>query len=483
MQKPSSTVSDSRRSMRLLVALLGTRAVGGSCWTVHMDVRQTQRTRLSASWRSGSTHVSASMGTGSWEVDLFSPAKLILYMRVLGRGDDGLHKLSYLSQAVDVGDRLLLARVPATRRSAAGVVRPSRATDPIKQHGELSISPANAGPPCDETNLVYRALDLFRTRCSDASEHSPQPSPSHLSPHLHSSLLTLNPHPQPQSSILSPDPRRPPSPRLAQRDGGSLEVPRFRAHLVKRIPPRAGLSSAASNAATALYGANELCGRPASPDELIEWSARLGSDVACLLGASGTSTCDGDGIFHRVASGVREMPPLICPSESGRQLFIVTPSALTKSTPRLFRTLADSGYSDLHTEQPAELLREWSRLVDQRADATIPAVNDLQQHAFECVPELEAIRNALCDEGFDTVLLSGAGNSLFAIGMHPDATAHAFAKRFEKECNESIGVPVHVWPARFSSRGSCTDSQADGERRPGSDWYTEGKQVDARVAV
>ena len=197
--------------MRLLVALLGTRAMGGSCW----GVRQTQRPK-------SSSRAMASMGAGSWELDLFSPAKLTLYTRVLGRGDDGLHELSYLSQAVDIGDRLLLARVPATRRSAAGVVRPSRTTDPIKQHAELSVSPANAGPPCDETNFVYRALELFRTR-------------------------------------------------LAQRDGGSLDVPRFRAHLVKRIPPRAGLGGGASNAATALYGANELCGRPASPAELVEW--------------------------------------------------------------------------------------------------------------------------------------------------------------------------------------------------------------------
>ena len=69
--------------------------------------------------------------------------------------------------------------------------------------------------------------------------------------------------------------------KLAERDGGSLEVPRFRAHLVKNVPSRAGLATGASNAATALWGANALCGSPASEAELAEWGAELGTEVAC----------------------------------------------------------------------------------------------------------------------------------------------------------------------------------------------------------
>ena len=71
--------------------------------------------------------------------------------------------------------------------------------------------------PADETNSVVRALALYRTR-------------------------------------------------LAQRDGGSLAVPRFRAHLAKTLPIDAGLGGAASNAAAALVGANPSPNPSPDPD-------------------------------------------------------------------------------------------------------------------------------------------------------------------------------------------------------------------------
>lgn len=75
-------------------------------------------------------------------------------------------------------------------------------------HDKLTPSRRWTPRPTDETNSVVRALALYRTR-------------------------------------------------LAQRDGGSLAVPRFRAHLAKTLPIDAGLGGAASNAAAALVGANE----------------------------------------------------------------------------------------------------------------------------------------------------------------------------------------------------------------------------------
>ena len=75
-------------------------------------------------------------------------------------------------------------------------------------HDKLTPSRRWTPRPTDETNSVVRALALYRTQ-------------------------------------------------LAQRDGGSLAVPRFRAHLAKTLPIDAGLGGAASNAAAALVGANE----------------------------------------------------------------------------------------------------------------------------------------------------------------------------------------------------------------------------------
>ena len=88
------------------------------------------------------THLrmSSSPEAGSFELELFSPARLSLFLRVQPRAD-GLHDVARLSQAIDLGDRLQLARIPNTPSQAAGVVRPSRKTDPIKQHVEFSATP------------------------------------------------------------------------------------------------------------------------------------------------------------------------------------------------------------------------------------------------------------------------------------------------------------------------------------------------------
>ena len=84
--------------------------------------------------------MSSSPEAGSFELELFSPARLSLFLRLQPRAD-GLHDVARLSQAIDLGDRLQLARIPNTPSQAAGVVRPSRKTDPIKQHVEFSATP------------------------------------------------------------------------------------------------------------------------------------------------------------------------------------------------------------------------------------------------------------------------------------------------------------------------------------------------------
>ncbi len=42
----------------------------------------------------------------------------------------------------------------------------------------------------------------------------------------------------------------------------------FKADLVKRVPAQAGLGGGSANAATAMWGANELLGRPATLDQV-----------------------------------------------------------------------------------------------------------------------------------------------------------------------------------------------------------------------
>jgi 4-diphosphocytidyl-2C-methyl-D-erythritol kinase len=385
--------------------------------------------------------MSSSPEAGSFELELFSPARLSLFLRVQPRAD-GLHDVARLSQAVDLGDRLQLARIPNSPSQAAGVVRPSRKTDPIKQHVEFSATPVGLpGLPTDETNSVVRALALYRTR-------------------------------------------------LAQRDGGSLAVPRFRAHLAKTLPIDAGLGGAASNAAAALVGANELCGGRASAEELREWAidglGGLGTDVASLLLPGGLGLVTGRSVFLR-GDAVAPVPAPLAQPAAG-SLLVVAPE-VTLSTPALFRDLAAARQAGLAARlaagppgaadaqgvpgaaapnaaapegaAPEALLRALQAGAggDNGAGGgkqRLPAagalyVNDLHAAALRSCPEVAAVATRLReDEGFDVVSLSGAGPALFALGRPARGEEdEAFAARVAAECEAATGVRVRAWTARF----------------------------------
>lgn len=146
----------------------------------------------------------------------FSPAKLNLFFRVLGRRSDGFHEIASLFQTIDLGDNL-----------------------EIEQAGEDRLTSSDPQLPCDEKNLVVKALHLFRLRTGL----------------------------------------------------GSFRV---QAHLEKNIPMEAGLGGGSSNAATMLFACNEIAGYPASMQELARWASELGSDAAFFF-SSGSAYCTGRG--------------------------------------------------------------------------------------------------------------------------------------------------------------------------------------------
>ena len=70
---------------------------------------------------------------------------------------------------------------------------------------------------------------------------------------------------------------------------------------------------AASDAAAALVGANELCGRPASAGELAAWGAELDGSVAAFLAPTGAAYCTGRGVFVRTEAAAPLLRPLAPP--------------------------------------------------------------------------------------------------------------------------------------------------------------------------
>lgn len=81
-----------------------------------------------------------------------------------------------------------------------------------------------------------------------------------------------------------------------------------------------------ANAATTLWAANELSGRPATETQLLEWSGAIGSDISVFF-SSGAAYCTGRG---EVVEDVAPPLPLSTP------LLLVKPQ-VGLSTPEIFR--------------------------------------------------------------------------------------------------------------------------------------------------
>lgn len=294
------------------------------------------------------------MDESEYDLSLFSPCKINLFLRIIRKREDGFHDLASLFQTIGFGDMLHLK---------------------LDESGEKDTFECNMeGVPTDKSNLVIRALDLVRSKTGNEDKF-------------------------------------------------------FKANLVKQVPAQAGLGGGSGNAAAAMWGANELLGNPATLEELVEWSGDLGSDITFFL-SEGTAYCTGRG----------EIMTPVDPLEDGTKVYIVKPD-IGLSTPEVFRALK---YDLLSETDPEELLKTFMEkgAVDAGADAY---VNDLEQPAFDCLPQLGELKNDLTKvEGFDHVMMSGSGTSIFCIGEPSNK------EEFMKEFGEREGV--NVFPSEFISR-------------------------------
>ncbi|CAN0143630.1 unnamed protein product [Scytosiphon promiscuus] len=296
-----------------------------------------------------------------WDATFFSPAKINLFLRIIGKRPDGFHDLASLFQTVGFGDTLFFRKLPE-----------SAATDAFDCNME--------GVPTDGSNLVLRALELFRKRTSSDCY--------------------------------------------------------YEVYLRKCIPPEAGLGGGSANAATALFAANVLAGYPASAGDLELWSAELGSDVTFFL-STGTCFCTGRGeVLHPQEPLPRTRVWLVKPEKG-------------LSTPVVFRHL---DYNQLSRVEPTSLLEQFL----EKGVTDAEYVNDLELPAFRAMPSLQTMKEELQDLGFEHVLMSGSGSTIFCIGSptHPSSWADKFAHKWGAMVVDThfINRPVdsNVWYAEAS---------------------------------
>lgn len=150
------------------------------------------------------------------KIKVFSPAKINLFLKVLGKRKDGYHDIFSWMQTIDLRDELRISR------SRKGI----------------RIACDNPRVPTDTTNLAYQAARRFQQAVQISS-------------------------------------------------GIKIEIK-------KEIPLGAGLGGGSSNAASVLWGLNQMLGRRLDSAKLFSLAKPLGSDVPFFL-TSGSTLAFGRG--------------------------------------------------------------------------------------------------------------------------------------------------------------------------------------------
>lgn len=292
-----------------------------------ISVRRVPATRASASTFAvvAAAPDDAAADEGADAMSIFSPSKVNLFLRIVRRRPDGYHDLASLFHVIDLGDDMKFAKSSSVTRD--------------------TLVCSDDTIPLDGSNLVIKALDLFRAKT------------------------------------------------------GSKQY--FWVELEKKVPHGAGLGGGSGNAATAMWAANELCGRPATEEQLLEWSGDIGSDISVFF-STGAAYCTGRG---EIVEDVDPPLPLDTP------MLLVKPN-IGLSTPQIFKALDLDGLSK---EDPLGLME---RIKAEGCKDEI-CVNDLEAPAFGELPELLELKNKLKaegDEGVVSVFMSGSGSTIVQVG-------------------------------------------------------------------
>jgi 4-diphosphocytidyl-2-C-methyl-D-erythritol kinase len=269
-----------------------------------------------------------------------APAKLNLFLEVLNRRDDGYHEIETLMVAITLFDTVFFSTtqeesLKLTCRSSVGPL--------ACRQSQQAEAQRMSDVPEDHENLVVRAVERLR-KAADV------------------------------------------------RAGATIE-------LIKRIPARAGLGGASSDAAAALMAANLAWQLGWSRPDLARLSAGLGSDIPFFFG-SGAAIGRGRGErIEDLAVPVALDVVVVRPPEG-----LSTADVYRNCSPCVER---------LRVEPLAAALTS-----GRRAEAAKLMTNRLQPVAETMTPWIARLRNAW--DCFDCLghQMSGSGTSYFGICRH-----------------------------------------------------------------
>lgn len=185
-----------------------------------------------------------------------TPAKLNLFLEVLGKRDDGFHELETLMVAVSLFDTLVL-----TQESSPHVSLRCHSTGCASRSGVTVGASAPDEVPGGADNLAVKAAELLKSKTGvDRGIHI---------------------------------------------------------DLYKRIPAEAGLAGGSSDAAAVLFALNRIWQLGLSRDELQRYASEIGSDVAFFLSETPAAICQGRGEIIRPLRSVPRLHFVIVKPDSG----------------------------------------------------------------------------------------------------------------------------------------------------------------------
>ena len=290
-----------------------------------------------------------------------SPAKINLYLDILGKRDDGYHDIETVFQAIDLEDHLTF------EISVDCAETKEQISDAIDFENEIDSNNEEV-KSLGLTNSVTKALEAYFAV---------------IPGEMPSSITMKNPIGTDVLDMIS-----------------NVKIDVF---IDKNIPLEAGLAGGSANAAATLRALNKFFEDnfhwSLSQKELIKLAADIGSDVPFCLQSLGTPRCFGElrgeklssleeaSVKHKFSSDI---------FDKYKQLIIVKPK-FGISTAEAY-TL----FSGLEAKQKTKSKADKERIFFNRFEDLI----------FEHYPELLAIKETLIKIGCDHVLLSGSGSAM-----------------------------------------------------------------------
>ncbi len=168
--------------------------------------------------------------------------------------------------------------------------------------------------------------------------------------------------------------------------------------LEKHIPTQAGLAGGSADAAAAIRMLNRIEHLHMTRDDMVEAARKVGSDVPfCVLNQPALVEGTGEVI-----------EPFVCHPD-----FHVL---LVKPRRGVSTALAFQKFDELESPEHPDVDGMRQALIDQDYDGVIQCLgNSLEQVSMDLVPEIKKVKQELTDFGFDGVLMSGSGSTVFGI--------------------------------------------------------------------